>query len=111
MKVTEMLSLLSAFDEVYASSYLTHKEKAVIGTEVLLRLPHVGLFEASDDTLKAVVRSIGDRVAQLEETDGRPRDTGNTHGTPQEKPAKEAPKGSPTNPKGSRVLRGASKDA
>jgi hypothetical protein len=107
MKVTEMLSLLSAFDEVYASSYLTHKEKAVIGTEVLLRLPHVGLFEASDDTLKAVVRSIGDRVAQLEETDGFNGRTGST----QEKPAKEAPKGSPTNPKGSRVLRGASKDA
>jgi hypothetical protein len=70
MKVTEMLSLLSAFDEVYASSFLTDKEKAVIGTEVLLRLPHEGLYPSSDATLKAVLRSIGDRVSQLEGTLG-----------------------------------------
>jgi len=70
MKVTEMLSLLSAFDEVYASSFLTDPEKAVIGTEVLLRLPHVGLFTSSDDTLRAIQRSIGERVAQLEAKHG-----------------------------------------
>jgi len=42
VKVTEMLSLLSAFDEVYASSSLTAEEKAGIGAELLLRLPHEG---------------------------------------------------------------------
>jgi hypothetical protein len=70
MKVTEMLSLLSAFDEVYASSFLTEKEKAVIGTEVLLRLPHEGLYPSADATLKAIQRSIGERVTQLEGTLG-----------------------------------------
>jgi hypothetical protein len=108
MKVTEMLSLLSAFDEVYASSHLTNPEKAVIGSEVLLRLPHVGLFTASDDTLKAVVRSISDRVAQLEETVGR---DGTTQGTSEDKRTEAAPKASAKNPKGGRVLREASKDA
>lgn len=65
MKVTEMLSLLSAFDEVYASSSLTAEEKAGIGAELLLRLPHEGLYSSSEITLKAVLRSIGDRVTQL----------------------------------------------
>jgi hypothetical protein len=116
MKVTEMLSLLSAFDEVYASSHLTNPEKAVIGSEVLLRLPHVGLFTASDDTLKAVVRSISDRVAQLEETVGRNGATqgtvqGTTQGTQEAKRTETASKASTKGQTGRGVLRSAAKDA
>ena len=108
MKVTEMLSLLAAFDQVYASSHLTNPEKAAIGAEILLRLPHEGLFAASDDTLKAVVRTISERVAQLEESVGR---DGTAAGTSEDKRTETAQKASPKNPKGGRVLREASKDA
>ena len=112
MKVTEMLSLLAAFDQVYASSHLTNPEKAAIGAEILLRLPHEGLFAASDDTLKAVIRTISERVAQLEETVGR---TGNTQGTVQgtqeAKRTETASKASPKGQTGRGVLRSSAKDA
>lgn len=70
MKTIDILNLWSAFNRVYEDSTLTTEEKCAIGEEVLIQLPHAHLVPSVQRSLKAVYRSIRDRVDEMEKLNG-----------------------------------------
>lgn len=83
MKTLEALNHLEAFDRIVVVSHITTEEKIEIGKEMLRHIPTNELFVSSHETLKAVTRSIRERVVALEATNV------STAAAPQE--TKEAP--------------------
>jgi hypothetical protein len=66
VKTVDILNLWDSFNRVFEDSTLTTEEKAAIGDEILRQLPHADLIVTSSATLRAVTRSIRDRIGPKE---------------------------------------------
>lgn len=81
MKTVDILNMLGVFNRVHDDPSLTNAEKAAIGNEILILLPRPEFIPSVERSLRAVYRSISDRVDALEKPDAtRQPDTGRSEG-------------------------------
>lgn len=94
MKTADILNMLGTFNKVYEDPSLTNAEKVAIGNEILILLPRPDFIPSVQASLRAVYRSISDRVESMEKADAtRQPEAGRPEGlqeTPGEQLLREA---------------------